>query len=52
MEEYNTQRKRLIQPEYGRNIQTMIDYLLTIQDRNERTRCGMCQISGINYGTT
>ena len=38
MEEYNTQRKRLIQPEYGRNIQTMIDYLLTIQDRNERTR--------------
>lgn len=36
--EYNTQKKKLLLPEYGRNIQKMIDYLLTINDREERTR--------------
>lgn len=36
--QYNTQKKKLLLPEYGRNIQKMVDYLLTIQDRNERTR--------------
>lgn len=35
--EYNTQRKKLQLPEYGRNIQSMVDYLLTIQDRQKRT---------------
>ncbi len=37
--EYNTQLKKLALPEYGRNIQNMVDYCLTIQDRDERTRC-------------
>ena len=36
--DYNTQKKKLILPEYGRNIQKMVDYLLTIEDRAERTR--------------
>ena len=36
--EYNTQEKRLVLPEYGRNIQRMVDYCVTIEDRNERTR--------------
>ncbi|MCC8070732.1 MAG: DUF4290 domain-containing protein [Bacteroidales bacterium] len=36
---YNTQLKKLILPEYGRNIQKMVDHCLTIQDREERTRC-------------
>lgn len=36
---YNTQLKRLPLPEYGRNIQEMIDYCLTIEDREERTVC-------------
>ncbi len=35
---YNTQNKRLLLPEYGRNIQIMVDYLRTIEDRDERTR--------------
>lgn len=26
-------------PEYGRNIQQMVDYAVTIEDREERTRC-------------
>lgn len=34
---YNTNRKKLILPEYGRNIQIMIDHLLTIPDREART---------------
>ena len=36
---YNTRLKRLILPEYGRNIQKMVDHCLTIEDREERTRC-------------
>ena len=35
---YNTQRKKLILPEYGRNIHIMVNYLLTIKDREERTK--------------
>lgn len=37
--EYNTEAKRLVLPEYGRNIQNMVDYCLEIQDREERKRC-------------
>ena len=36
---YNTQEKRLTLPEYGRNIQNMIDHCVSIVDREERTRC-------------
>ncbi|WP_165020821.1 MULTISPECIES: DUF4290 domain-containing protein [unclassified Dysgonomonas] len=37
--EYNTQLEKLALPEYGRNIQNMVDYCLTIEDRSERKRC-------------
>lgn len=36
---YNNHLKRLVLPEYGRNIQNMLDHCLTIDDRAERTRC-------------
>lgn len=36
---YNTQEKQLALPEYGRNIQNMVDYCVSIPDRNERKRC-------------
>lgn len=36
---YNTQQKKLVLPEYGRNVQQMVDYCLTIEDRRERSRC-------------
>jgi len=36
--DYNTQRKRMALPEYGRNIQKMVDFIKTIEDRDERTR--------------
>lgn len=35
---YNYLRRRLLIPEYGRHIQEMVDALLKIEDRNERTR--------------
>lgn len=35
---YNYQRRPLLIPEYGRHIQEMIDSLLEIEDRAERTR--------------
>lgn len=36
---YNTQRKKLPMPEYGRGIQEMVDYALTLEDREERQCC-------------
>lgn len=36
---YNTQREKLQMPEYGRGIQQMIEYAVTIEDRAERQRC-------------
>lgn len=36
--DYNSQRKKLPLPEYGRNIQNMVDHVLTIEDRDERNR--------------
>lgn len=37
--DYNTQREKLIMPEYGREVQSMIDYAVTLEDRDERQRC-------------
>ena len=37
--EYNTQQRKLSLPEYGRSVQNMVDYALTIEDRAERQRC-------------
>lgn len=37
--DYNTHLKPLILPEYGRNVQNMVDFCLTIPDREERTLC-------------
>ena len=35
---YNYLRRPLLIPEYGRHIQEMVDSLLEIEDRDERTR--------------
>jgi hypothetical protein len=34
--DYNTQRKKMKLPEYGRNIHKMVDHIMTIADRKER----------------
>ena len=37
--DYNTQRERLVLPEYGREIQQMVDYAVKLENRAERQRC-------------
>ena len=39
MLEYSNQKEALKLPEYGRNIQQMVEYCTHIEDRNERNRC-------------
>ncbi len=36
--EYNTTRSRMLMPEYGRNVQKMVEYLITVEDREKRLR--------------
>jgi hypothetical protein len=42
--DYNSKRKKMALPEYGRNIQNMVDYLLTIEDKAERNRAAQTVI--------
>ena len=37
--EYNTQLKKLILPEYGRNIHNMVNYCVQLEDKDQRTKC-------------
>ncbi len=37
--QYNTQLKKLALPEYGRNIQNMVDHCVGIENPEERKRC-------------
>lgn len=37
--DYNTQRKKLLMPEYGREIQKMVDYAVALPDKAQRQQC-------------
>ena len=37
--DYNSNRKKLLLPEYGRHIQKMVDHCVSIEDKEERTKC-------------
>lgn len=37
--EYNTRLKQLTLPEYGRNIHNMVEYCMTLESKEERTKC-------------
>ena len=37
--DYNTQREKLAMPEYGREIQQMVDYCVKLENREERQHC-------------
>ena len=37
--DYNTQREDLLMPEYGREIQRMVDHAVSLPDKDERLRC-------------
>jgi hypothetical protein len=36
--DYNTTRKKLALPEYGRHIHRLVDYIMAIEDRDERNK--------------
>lgn len=36
--DYNTSRNKLLIPEYGRNVQKLIEFALSMEDREERTQ--------------
>jgi hypothetical protein len=46
MQEYNTSLPPVKLPEYGRNVQKLIEYCLSIEDREKRTLCAQ-QVVGI-----
>jgi len=37
--DYNTQRERLVLPEYGREIQRMVDHAVSLPEKEDRQRC-------------
>lgn len=37
--DYNTRREKLVLPEYGREVQKMVDYAMTLKTKSERQRC-------------
>lgn len=37
--DYNTQREKLVLPEYGREVQSMVDYAVALTNRADRQRC-------------
>ena len=37
--QYNTARNHLILPEYGRNVQKMVEHASNIKDKSERDKC-------------
>lgn len=39
MLQYNTSLKKMVMPEFGRNVQSMVDHCISIEDRDERNRC-------------
>ena len=52
--EYNTQRKKIITKEYGRNVQQMLDYVMSIQDRdlrNQQARAVVRAMASLSNGS-
>jgi len=49
--DYNSNRSKLAIPEYGRNLQNMVNHIMTIEDRNERNRAArtIIDIMGTMY---
>jgi hypothetical protein len=43
--DYNSSRDKLILPEYGRNIQKMVNHIKTIEDRDERNKAARTVIA-------
>lgn len=52
--DYNTSRKKLLFPEYGRNVQKMVQFIKTVEDKEERTRLahGVINIMALMHQNT
>lgn len=37
--DYNTQREKMVMPEYGRTVQSLVDYAVALPDKAERQKC-------------
>lgn len=46
--DYYIESEALILPEYGRNIQNMVEYCLTLKDKNQRQACAQSIIETMN----
>lgn len=42
--DYNTQREKLVMPEYGREIQKMVDLAVGLPTKEERNQCAQAII--------
>ena len=47
--DYNTQREKLVMPEYGREIQKMIEYACDLPTKEERLQCAYAIIKQMEY---
>ncbi len=47
--EYNSSRNMMVIPEYGRNIQKMIEHAVTIEDREERNKAARAIVAVMGY---
>ena len=47
--EYNTERNYLGMKEYGRHVQRMVEYLLTIEDKEKRQQQALCVIELMGF---
>lgn len=47
--EYNTQREKMKISEYGRNVQKMINYAVSIENKEERTRAAYVIVSIMSH---
>ena len=43
--DYNSQRTKMVLPEYGRNIQKMVEYAVQIEDKEERNKAARAIIA-------
>ena len=49
--DYNTQREKLVLPQYGREIQDMVDYAVSLPTKEERQHCAETIISIMKCGS-
>lgn len=47
--DYNTQREPLVMPEYGREIQLMVEYAIALPSREERLRCATAIVKQMEF---